>query len=118
MQTAAAFPEGFLWSLGGAAAGLLILLPVYAIGGVGAGDVKLLAAAGSFLGPAGTLIAAVATLGAGGVLALAALGWREMRALPLAARRLSQPAPARAEIQLPYSLAIFAGAAAAVMQPW
>ena len=34
------------WSLAGTAVGLALLLPAYAIGGMGAGDVKLLAGVG------------------------------------------------------------------------
>src|SRR5580693_1946341 len=44
-----------LWSLGGAVLGLALLLPLYAIGGMGAGDVKLLAGVGAWVGPAVTL---------------------------------------------------------------
>src|SRR5262245_37060351 len=40
-----------LWSLAGVLVGFLVLIPFYAFGGMGAGDVKLLAALGSFLGP-------------------------------------------------------------------
>ena len=39
------------WSLMGAAVGLMCLLPLYAIGGMGAGDVKLMAGVGAWLGP-------------------------------------------------------------------
>ena len=116
-QTIAVFPGGIVWSLGGALLGFLVLLPFYAFGGMGAGDVKLLAAAGSFLGPAGVLLAGVVTLVAGGVLALGVLAWRSLRALPLAARPGSQLPAAPAEIYLPYSLAIFAGASAVIV-PW
>ena len=40
---------------GGAAVGLMTLLPLYAIGGMGAGDVKLMAGVGAWIGPAFTL---------------------------------------------------------------
>ena len=39
--------EGLGWSLVGTVIGLALLLPAYAIGGMGAGDVKLLAGVGS-----------------------------------------------------------------------
>lgn len=42
--------SAFLAALGGLGLGLLLLLPLYAIGGMGAGDVKLLAALGAWTG--------------------------------------------------------------------
>ena len=47
--------QGLAWSLQGAGLGLLTLLPLYAIGGMGAGDVKLMAGMGAWMGPAVTL---------------------------------------------------------------
>lgn len=47
--------------------GLFLFLPLYLLGGFGAGDVKALAAAGSFLGPHGALVATACTLIAGGI---------------------------------------------------
>ncbi len=41
--------EGLGWSLLGTVVGLLLLLPAYAIGGMGAGDVKLLAGVGAWI---------------------------------------------------------------------
>ena len=40
---------GLGWSLAGTATGLALLLPAYAIGGMGAGDVKLLAGVGAWV---------------------------------------------------------------------
>src|ERR1700722_6624762 len=40
---------GLAWSLLGTAVGLGLLLPLYAIGGMGAGDVKLLAGIGAWV---------------------------------------------------------------------
>jgi prepilin peptidase CpaA len=51
--------------------GLLLWMPIYALGGMGAGDVKLLAAIGAWLGPVGVFQAALYTAIAGGILALA-----------------------------------------------
>jgi len=62
--------DGFILSLIGTAVGLAVLLPAYAVGGMGAGDVKLLGAMGAWLGPGGALIAAFFTAIAGGVMAL------------------------------------------------
>jgi prepilin peptidase CpaA len=47
--------QGFLWSLAGLGVGLFSLLPLYAIGGMGAGDVKLMAGIGAWMGPSLTL---------------------------------------------------------------
>ena len=41
--------EGLGWSLLGTLVGLVLLLPAYAIGGMGAGDVKLLAGVGAWM---------------------------------------------------------------------
>ena len=63
---------GFAYALKGAAVGFAFFLPMYALRAVGAGDVKLVAMIGVFLGPAATAGAALTTLLAGGVLAIAA----------------------------------------------
>ncbi|MCR2802350.1 A24 family peptidase [Paenibacillus soyae] len=47
--------EGWLWSIGGAAAGFLPLLILYALGGIGAGDVKLFGGLGAWLGAAAVM---------------------------------------------------------------
>ena len=59
------------WSLLGLCVGALLFLPMFALRGMGAGDVKLLAAVGAWLGPGQVATAALATSIAGGVLALA-----------------------------------------------
>jgi prepilin peptidase CpaA len=61
---------GVGWSLAGLATGLVLLLPLYAIGGMGAGDVKLLAGVGAWMGWHVTLGAFVASAMVGAVLAL------------------------------------------------
>jgi len=55
----------------GALTGLLLMLPGFLFGATGGGDVKLLAAAGTLLGPGATLSAFLATLIVGGVMAAA-----------------------------------------------
>ena len=40
---------GLMWSLAGTAVGVATLLPAYAIGGMGAGDVKMMAAIGAWV---------------------------------------------------------------------
>jgi len=63
-------------SLAGLALGLALMLPGHLIGATGAGDVKLFAAAGAFLGPAHILAAFIYTALAGGGIALVIALWR------------------------------------------
>lgn len=72
---------GSLYSgLAGAGIGLAVALPVFAVGGLGGGDVKLLTGIGALLGLEHIAVALAATALAGGVLAAAALtirgSWR------------------------------------------
>ena len=64
---------GLGWSFGGFALGLSFMLPLYILGMMGAGDVKLMAMVGAFLGMTHTLYAVlfVFVLGGLGVLAYA-----------------------------------------------
>ena len=68
--------NGFLWALGGLAAGLVIMLPMYALRVMGAGDVKLMAMVGAFLGLSQIVPAVLCVFVAGGVLALGYSVWR------------------------------------------
>lgn len=61
---------GLGWSLVGTAVGLALLLPAYAIGGMGAGDVKLLAGVGAWVGGMVTVYAFVVSALIGGVIAI------------------------------------------------
>jgi prepilin peptidase CpaA len=54
----------------GCAVGLGLMLPLHILGGTGAGDVKLMAAFGTLLGPAGVLAAFIRMAIVGGVIAL------------------------------------------------
>ncbi len=62
--------NGLLFALGGLGVGLGALLPLYALKAMGAGDVKLMAMVGAFIGTWATISAVLAKLLAGGVLAL------------------------------------------------
>ena len=62
--------EGFGWSLLGTVVGLALLLPAYAIGGMGAGDVKLLAGVGAWMHGSHTFYAFCVTVIVGAVLAV------------------------------------------------
>lgn len=66
---------GIFSAAGGLAVGLLASLPAYLFRVLGAGDVKLMAMVGAFLGPWSTVGAVLSTLIAGGILALALALW-------------------------------------------
>ena len=67
--------QELMLAFGGVALGLFALLPLYLIRVLGAGDVKLMAMVGAFLGLPGTLHAMVFVLVTGGLVAIAfALG--------------------------------------------
>jgi prepilin peptidase CpaA len=115
---------GALWALAGLATGLGLLLPMYAMRALGAGDVKLMAMVGAFVGPHAVLGCTLLTLLAGGVLALAVAAWNGRLRLMLTnsyhmsvyalMRRLGGDAikleaPAEASGRLPYAVAIAAG---------
>jgi prepilin peptidase CpaA len=59
----------------GASTGLIVFLPFYGLGAFGAGDVKFLAALGSFLGPVEVVNLALCVLAAGGMLAVVRMLW-------------------------------------------
>jgi prepilin peptidase CpaA len=126
---AAAGHVGFASACAGLAAGLAILLPAYALRILGAGDVKLMAMSGAFLGWSDVLLAILFTLGAGGLLALAfALAHGSMRRMFLNAGHAIQSVvwsvaggvrptvvpPRETAGRLPYSLCIGAGCMASL----
>ncbi len=63
--------SGLLFSLGGTVVGLLLLLPAYAIGGMGAGDVKLMAGIGAWIGSMDTFFSFGVSAIVGGIIAVA-----------------------------------------------
>jgi prepilin peptidase CpaA len=68
--------EGLGWSLTGTGVGLALLLPAYAIGGMGAGDVKLLAGVGAWVWGTTTFFAFSVSAIVGGVIALGMIAVR------------------------------------------
>jgi len=76
-------------ALGGAAVGFALFIPLYALRGMAAGDVKLMATVGLFFGPGQTVHACILAWCAGGVMALAIilatgrwqLAWAALRKL-------------------------------------
>jgi Flp pilus assembly protein protease CpaA len=71
--------EGLWVSLAGLSVGLALMLPGHLFGATGAGDVKLLAAFGTWLGPVAIATAFVYAALAGGVIALALVVYRRRR---------------------------------------
>ncbi len=80
--------SGLFAGLAGLFIGLGMLMPLYLTGGTSAGDVKLLAVAGVYLGPTGALFAGLFTFIAGAVFGLLWIGW--MRVLPFARGRINR----------------------------
>lgn len=123
--------HGFIpygWGLGyaltGAAVGFGLFLPLYLLRGMGAGDVKLMAMTGAFLGPASALGAVLTTVIVGGVLAIGVALWKGVLPVMLANVRFMladarvkamSGAGARIEVisvsagKVPYAVAIAAG---------
>lgn len=75
-QTIARGPAGILFFLGGVGLPVVFLWGLFFFRMIGAGDIKLLAAAGGLLGIGGSALCAAWAVGAGAVYALAFLVWR------------------------------------------
>lgn len=117
--------SGLLDSMAGLAVALVCLMPLHAFRVMGAGDVKLMAAAGAFLGFPDVLPAIFFVVATGGVLAVGYIVVHRaatraarnvgtiMRSLTVAAwTRTAPAAPASTSIgRLPYGVCIFAGTA-------
>jgi prepilin peptidase CpaA len=105
---------------GGVGVGLLIWFPMFALRLMGAGDVKLLAACGAWLGWQGMLVASLATGVSGGV--LGALWLLRTHGAPTAVHTvatavrtpwLMKMRPYDARERMPYAVAIALGVAVA-----
>ena len=105
-------------------------MPLFALGGLGGGDVKLLAAVGAFLGP-GKLVTALLAAGVvGGAMALAVAAWRGalaatlartggllLRWLTLGRAGDSRTLGAPGAVTVPYGVAIAVGAVVGWLLP-
>ncbi len=67
--------EGLWYSLVGTAVGLAVLLPAYAIGGMGAGDVKLMAGVGAWMWGTVTFYAFAVSTIVGAIIAVGMVLW-------------------------------------------
>ncbi|MCE8001368.1 A24 family peptidase [Billgrantia ethanolica] len=135
LQGWAAGAGGVLAATYGLLVGLAILLPGYLMGFTGAGDAKLMAAIGTFLGPVGVLQAALISIFVGGIIAmgfaLSALILRHsispweryslmMRTLVTTGRPLYIP-PAKGEVmgkKFPFAVSIALGTTTWIVWQW
>ena len=113
--------SGLSHALAGTLAGLAIFLPFYLLRGMGAGDVKLMAVVGSFLGPMSAVGAALLTFLAGGLLSIGVavatgslrrvVGNLRLMTLVVAAGRAAKVSlhDVQTTGRLPYALAIGVG---------
>lgn len=96
--------RGALSAAGGAVGGFLVFLVFYWLGGMGGGDVKLMAGFGAVLGIERVLEAALWTAACGGVLAALIVAFAAVR------NGLFRRAPAKSEVTaIPYAPAIALG---------
>jgi prepilin peptidase CpaA len=100
--------QGVLIALAGTVVGFAVFLIFYLLGGMGGGDVKLMAGFGALLGAGRLLEAALWTAGIGGIMALVVLGWKALRRSTPAPGTLS-PEEREREASIPYAPAIALG---------
>lgn len=115
--------DGFVHGLGGLGVGLGCLAVLWAMKGMGAGDVKLMAAVGTWLGPRLVSYALVAGILTGGIIALALIARRRnwslcMSNLSMAAVRAggriggtgdAGPSLASSPTAMPYAIPLMLG---------
>ena len=130
--------QGLSFGLAGLALGLGLMLPLYLMGAMGAGDVKLMAMVGAFLGAPATLQALLFVGITGGVVALLSVSrrrawtplWLKLKAMaptqrmPQSAPAALTPAPDSPTVppsvgKLPFGVSICLGTLASVLsRPW
>ena len=115
-----ALAAGFGWQIGqsglsglmyagiGAVAGFAVFLIFYLLGGMGGGDVKLMAGFGALLGFHQLIAAALWTAGVGGIIAVAVLSVRAVRRA-LGWTKGSTAAQEQSQDSIPYAPAIALG---------
>ena len=116
--------SGLAFSLTGAALGLALMLPLHLTKGIGAGDVKLMTAVGSFIGAATCFWAVLYTLAFGGIIAALILFKQSAQQLVRKANTVGDSAENNAidnsailsiknRERFPYAIAILSGTAMA-----
>ena len=121
---------GLLLSLAGMLVAGAVVLPGYALGFTGAGDVKLLAAVGALLAFPTAMLAALLSLVLGGLLSVLISVWRGNllgllvntfgmgRWLLIRSAGMPVPAPARSAGRLPLGVAIAIATLVVIFIPW
>jgi prepilin peptidase CpaA len=99
--------QGALTALGGTIVGFAVFLVFYLLGGMGGGDVKLMAGFGALLGAGRLLEAALWTAGVGGILAVGAIAWNALRRS--LGKGATDVAAVEREASIPYAPAIALG---------
>jgi prepilin peptidase CpaA len=107
IHTLASGVGGLAFALAGAAVGLIFFLPFYLLRGMGAGDVKLMCAVGSFLGPVATFFAAAVALVFGSAIGATLVIMTLVRRMRASGATLAAAPDQQA---FPYAVAIAAGA--------
>ncbi|MEX0974516.1 MAG: A24 family peptidase [Bacillota bacterium] len=108
-------PSGLRASALGTVTGVALLFVPFAMGGMGAGDVKMLAAVGSLAGPAFVFRTFLYGSITGGLIALAVIFGRSylLRGMKLGPAPIDGGIRSRAKQVFPYGVAILAGVVAA-----
>ena len=101
----------------GALAGFGLLLPFYVLRGVGAGDVKLLAALGAIVGPQALISVALYGALVGGAMSLMALARQRRLSLAIGEILGQQRLPSPSGLKLPYGVAIASGVYLSLLAP-
>lgn len=111
-------PTGLVLALSGWAVCLVCFLPFYLSGGMAAGDVKLMAGVGAFLGPIGGIAACLVALVVGALIAIISLA-SERYLHSTNGRSDDAVAETREGLRarIPYAGAIAAGTALSLFQP-
>lgn len=131
LYVAASPAKGAMAWAGGLFTGFIVMLPLYVLRVMGAGDVKLMAMAGAFLGAQPTLMAVLFTFVVGGIAALGLSLWKGqlarlllnvkntvfgMVAFKLAGLRPDGRIAAQGSVgKLPYGVCICVGTVASVL---
>lgn len=119
--------RGLIFGISGVAVGVAVLVIPYLMGGLGAGDAKLMGAVGGFLGPHCGFVAFLFTALFGGVYAMILLGfqgaigktinryWKMLRLLCLRTPLYLPPQEEESGPKLRYGIAIAAGTFSALL---